>query len=150
MKNSRMLTFTKSQFETYQWLKGQEINTNDQTLQYWAHRYSTQRIKEVVAFVKSRQQATGNIHNPGGWICHMLKNEITAISDTSHINCEYAKKFAKEKGWNDLIFCEKYVRDQVTGDDLWLGIATEEFSFALEKIYERGQLYGLDNINFTN
>lgn len=142
MKNSRMLTLTKQQFEAYQWLKKQSINTNDQTLQYWAYRYSAQRIKEVVAFVKSRQQAGSHIRNLGGWICHMLKNEIAAVNDIFHINREYAKKFAKEKGWKNLIFCEKYVRDSLTGDDLWLGIATQEFSFALAKIYERGQLYG--------
>lgn len=132
---------TDEQIRIYMWLKEQGINTDDETLCYWAKIYPPKRLKEVVVFVNERIASGQKILNVGGFIRNLLQNESAVVNDTCKFNREYALEFSKTKNWGDLKIYEKYVKDSVTGDDLSLMIVISEFKFALERLYQKSCLY---------
>ncbi len=137
----RRFKLTKEQAEIYEWLKGQGINTNDETLCYWTKLYTPKRIKEVVNFAKARQAEGQNIQNIGGWVQKFLRSGQLVVDENCKINREYLTEFLKSIKWNDLKIYEKYVRDMITGDDLPLTLAIEVFKRSLEALYQKSQLY---------
>lgn len=132
---------TKEQAEIYAWLKSQGLNTDDNTLNYWSRKYPAKRIMEVVNFAHARQNAGQNIQNIGGWIHNFLKNGLAVENDDCITNREYTQKFSRINNWVNLRIYEKYVKDEVTGDDLPLTIPIETYKNALEALYQRSQLY---------
>ena len=132
---------TPEQIEIYNWLKNQEINTDDDTLNYWVRTYSGRRIMEIVNFAQDRIRSGQNIKNLGGWIHKFLKTGLPVVNDTCLSNRQFAKKFMEENGWNDLKIFEKYVKDEITGDDLPLTMENQIFKRNLEKLFEKSQLY---------
>jgi hypothetical protein len=132
---------TKEQTEIYNWLKEQEINTDDDTLNYWTRQYSGMRIMEIVTFAKARIQSGQNIKNLGGWIHKFLKTGLAVVNDECMTNHQFAKQFMKINGWEDLKIFEKYVKDEITGDDLPLTMESHMFRINLEKLFEKSQLY---------
>ena len=132
---------TKEQTEVYNWLKIQEINTDDDTLNYWTRKYSGIRIMEVVNFAKARIQAGQNIKNLGGWIHKFLSTGLAVVNDECMSNRQFAKQFMKINSWNDLKIFEKYVKDEITGDDLPLTMENQMFKRNLEKLFKKSQLY---------
>lgn len=138
---AKKFKLTDEQVIIYTWLKEQRINTDDSTLCYWARTYSSIRIKEVVQFANARIAAGQKILNIGGWIHSLLKSGNAVVNDTCKFNQEYAVEFSKAKNWNDLKIYEKYVKDNVTGEDLPLTIAIDEFKRALDRLYQKSQIY---------
>jgi hypothetical protein len=132
---------TREQFEIYCWLKKQGLNTDDETLNYWSRKYPVKRIFEVVMFAKSRRNSGQSIRNIGGWIHKILKTDAPVVNDESQSNREYAKRFMETKRWNELKIYEKYVRDEVTGDDLPLTRPSDDFKREIESLYQRSLLY---------
>lgn len=132
---------TKEQKEIYNWLKEQEINADDDTLNYWTRKYSGLRLLEVVNFAKARIQAGQNIKNLGGWIHKFLKTGLAVVNDESMNNLQFAKKFMETNAWNDLKVFEKYVKDGITGDDLPLTMESQTFKRNLENLFKKSQLY---------
>ena len=57
---------SKEQIEIYEWVKYQNINTDDNTICYWAKTYNPKRIREVINFAKERNERGQNIRNIGG------------------------------------------------------------------------------------
>lgn len=45
----------EEQERAYIWLKGQELNVDDDTLNYWARKYPVQRLVDVVRFAHARR-----------------------------------------------------------------------------------------------
>lgn len=132
---------SKEQADTYEWIKTQSINTDDNTLCYWVKTYQPKRIREVIEFAKSRKEAGQEIRNIGGWIQKLLKSGLAVVDDNCKINASFAKQFVETAHWQDLKIYEKYVKDLVTEDDLPLTMDTLEFSRALESLYQKSQLY---------
>jgi hypothetical protein len=132
---------TKEQIETYEWIKKQSINTDDNTLCYWVKTYKSKRIKDVIEFAKSRHKEGQEIRNIGGWIQKLLKSGLAVVDDTCKINVSFAKQFVETTCWKNLEIYEKYVKDMVTEDDLPLTMDTSEFRRALESLYQKSQLY---------
>lgn len=132
---------SKEQAEIYEWLKKQNINTNDETLCYWAKSYTFKRIQEVVNFAKSRQANGQNIQNIGGWIQKFLKTGQAVVDENCKINRAFLTQFLSTTKWNDLKVYEKYIKDTVTGDDLPLTLAINDFKLSLEALYRKSQLY---------
>lgn len=132
---------SKDQLETYTWLKEQQINTDDMTLCYWAKTYPAKRIKEVIEFGYARQKEGQAIRNFGGWISSFLKTGKIVVNDCCKLNREFVKEFVVLKNWPDLKIYEKYVKDDITGDDLSLTIANLDFKRSLEALYNKSQLY---------
>lgn len=132
---------TDEQVQIYTWLKEQKINTDDSTLCYWSKTYPPLRIKEVVMFAQERMSLGQKIVNIGGWIHNLLKNGHAVVNEVCRFNQKYVLEFTKAKYWKELKIYEKYVKDLVTGDDLPLTMAKEEFKHALERLYQKSQLY---------
>ena len=132
---------TKEQAVMYEWLKKENINTDDETLCYWAKSYTSKRIKEVVNFAKTRKANGQNIRNIGGWIQKFLKTNQIVVNESCMLNRSILKQFLNETGWNDLLVYEKYVRDKVTGEDLPLTIESDDFKRGLERLYQKSRLY---------
>lgn len=139
---SEKFKLTDEQTLIYAWLKNQGINTDDGTLCHWAKTYSPKRIREVVEFAKARMNQGQTILNIGGWIHKLLKSGNAVVNDTCMFNQKYAVEYTRARNWSELHIYEKYVKDSVTGDDLPLTIATDEFKRSLERLYEKSQLYG--------
>lgn len=137
----RKFRLTDEQALIYKWLKEQKLNTDDGTLCYWSKTYPSSRIKEVVEFGYARIASGQTIQNIGGWVRNFLKSGNAVVNDTSKFNREYSIEFSKHNNWNDLKIYEKYVKDNVTGDDLPLTISTDDFKHALERLYCKSQLY---------
>jgi hypothetical protein len=138
---AKKFKLTDKQVAVYRWLKEQGINTDDGTLCYWSKTYPLIRLKEVVEFAKARITSGQKILNVGGFIRNLLKNGSAVVNDTCKFNREYALEFSKTKNWSDLKIYEKYIRDNVTGEDLPLTIVTSEFKSALERLYQKSYLY---------
>ncbi|HEV8052482.1 MAG TPA: hypothetical protein VGP47_08305 [Parachlamydiaceae bacterium] len=132
---------TNEQIKIYVWLKEQGINADDETLCYFAKSYPQTRLKEVVEFANERIASGHKILNFGGFIRNLLQKGSAVVNDTCKFNREYALEFTKTKNWSDLKIYEKYVKDNVTGDDLPLTIVISEFKSALERLYQKSCLY---------
>lgn len=141
MNKEKKYKLTKEQTAIYEWLKRENINTDDETLCYWAKTYTSKRIKEVVNFAKTRKANGQNIRNIGGWIQKFLKTNQVIVNESCKINQSFLKQFLNEMGWNDLLVYEKYVRDKITGEDLSLTIAPDVFKIAIEALYQKSRLY---------
>jgi GTP:adenosylcobinamide-phosphate guanylyltransferase len=129
------------QIETYEWIKNQKLNTDDNTICYWVKTYERKRIVEVINFAKKRKEKGQDIRNVGGWIQKFLKTGQTVVNDECNDNLNSVKKFLEINNWEDLKIYEKYIKDMVTNDDLPLTMEREEFKRALESLYQKSRLY---------
>ena len=129
------------QIETYEWIKNQKLNTDDNTLCYWVKTYERKRIVEVINFAKKRKEKGQDIRNIGGWIQKFLKTGQAVVNDDCNDNLNYVKQFLEINNWEDLKIYEKYIKDMVTKDDLPLTMEREEFKRALESLYQKSRLY---------
>lgn len=145
--NNNMIFFAKKfkltneQATMYAWLKDQNINTDDGTLCYWVKTYSPKRIKEVIEFANARRKTGQEIINIGGWINKFLKSGNAVVNDTCLYNHRYATDFVRANNWKELRIYEKYVKDEITEDDLPLTMAIDDFIRSLERLYQKSQLY---------
>jgi hypothetical protein len=140
-KYAKKYKLSKEQIEIYEWIKNQDINTDDHTMCYWAKIYDPKRIKEVINFAKERIEKGQEIRNIGGWIQKLLKSGLAVVDDNCRANVTIVKQFMEMTKWKDLKIYEKYVKDIVTDDDLPLTMETAEFKRALESLYQKSQLY---------
>ena len=140
-KLAKRFKLTEEQIEIYEWLSKQKINTDEGALIFWIKTYPSKRLKEVVEFANARRSAGQEIHNIGGWIHKFLKSNDSVVTDQYEINRKLAKDFSRIKVWKALKIYEKYVKDDVTGDDLSLLMNIEEFQRCLEALYQKSELY---------
>lgn len=131
----------KEQIAIFNWLRQQGLNTDDNTLAYWSWKYPSNRIIDVVRFAHSRRDSGQHIRNIGGWIQTMLITGMAVVNDVCKSNQNLAQRYAKEAGWIDLKIYEKYVKDDVTQDDLPLTMPQDDFNRALEALHRKSQLY---------
>jgi hypothetical protein len=139
--SKQVYKLTSEQNEVYVWLKNQSLNTDDDTLNYWVRKYPKRRIIEVVNFANSRRNGGQSIRNIGGWINKFLMTCIAVVNDECKINNEFLKKFIEINKWPELKIYEKYVKDEITGDDLPLTMAINDFRISLEALYKKSILY---------
>ncbi len=99
------------------------------------------RIQEVVNFAKARQADGQNIQNVGGWIQKFLKTGLAVVDENCRINRVFIEQFVNSTKWTDLNVYEKYVKDKVTGEDLPLTLAEDDFKRSLEALYRKSQIY---------
>jgi hypothetical protein len=128
------------QAETYHWLKTQNLNCDDNTLNYWARTYSYERLRNVIQYVQTKQSKGWIIRNIGGWIQNALKKDITVINSTTELNKCVAKEFSLTHKWFELKFYELYIRDLFTNEEVSLAINPNDFKYALQGMYRRNSL----------
>ena len=132
---------TEEQQKVYDWLQSQRLNVDENTLNYWARKYPAQRLVDVVRFAHARRAAGQQIKNIGGWIHKLLRDGVAVVTDDCQDNRRFAQQHATTHQWESLHIYEKYVKDEITGDDLPLTLPPGEFRRALEALHQRVQLY---------
>lgn len=140
-QNKSPYKLTVEQERVYIWLRSQELNVDDNTLNYWARKYHPQRLVDVVRFAHARRAAGQQIRNMGGWIQKFLRDGAPVASDACLDNRRLAQQYATENHWTSLHIYEKYIKDETTGDDLPLTLPRDEFLRALESLHQRIQRY---------
>lgn len=139
--NEKGFLLTKEQYDVYVWLKQQGLNTDDETLSFWAKTYESKRIKDVINFAHKRLSDGQKIVNIGGWVHKLLKTDCAVVNERSNENLEYAHEFVKANNWKELRIFEKYVKDTVTNEDLPLELQTKDFQRALQSLFEKSSTY---------
>ncbi len=129
------------QFKIFTWLKSQDLNTDENTLNHWARIYPPERLQEIVNFAKLRIKQGQKIKNIGGWIHKFLLSNLPVVNDMSRQNLKHAQQFIKENKWTNVKIYEKYLKDEITGDDLPLTLSQETFERALESLFQKSQKY---------
>jgi hypothetical protein len=132
---------TEEQIRVYNWLRQQGLNTDDNTLCFWSKKYPPKRIVEVVQFAQKRLKEGQTIRNIGGWVHRLLTTGLAVTNDECEKNKDMAQKFARAHNWKDLKIYEKYIKDEVTNDDLPLTLSQPDFNRALEALYRKSLLY---------
>lgn len=122
------------------WLKLTGIGLDCDTMMVFVRTYHEDRLREAVAFTLS-QMGTGKIKNPCGFLRNVLLGKIPMITAESQQNAQLARDFAALNNWNDVTFCKKYMRDEVTGDDLYYNLPHEVFCTQIQKLYDKSELY---------
>ncbi len=140
-QTEKNLRLNEEQFAVFKWLKQQGLNTDEETLNYWSRKYPAKRLIDVVQFANERRNSGQPIRNIGGWIHKLLKTDAAVVNDECKENRDLAQKFAQANQWSDLDIFEKYIRDKVTDSDLPLTMPRNDFSRALEALYNRSKLY---------
>jgi DNA phosphorothioation-dependent restriction protein DptG len=139
--NKNSFKLSQEQEKMFNWLKNQGLNTDDNTLNYWCRMYPESRLKEVVQFAQNRQRAGQVIRNLGGWIHKLLLTGLAVENEECKHNRKLAEDFARMNKWNELKIYEKYIKEEITGDDLPLTMEKNEFKRSLKKLYDKSQLY---------
>jgi hypothetical protein len=139
--NQNKFRLNQEQEKVFNWLKEQDLNTDDNTLNYWCRTYSANRLKEVIQFAQKRQRTGQEIRNLGGWIHKLLLTGLAVENDECVRNRNIAKNFANTHKWKELSIYEKYIKDEVTNDDLPLTMNENEFTRNLKNLYNKSQLY---------
>jgi hypothetical protein len=116
---------TPEQIEIFNHLKSLKINTNDDTLCWWAKNYSLERIMEV--YHASKKETTRDL---AAYMQQLFKLNACVANAHSIINKEFAKDFKKAIGWHDLNIGELYVSFHVGNDTQDLSLNMEPTQFA--------------------
>lgn len=95
---------SNDQLQTLEWLKSQQINTDEKTLSFWAKTYTCARLKDVFKHAKTKAKS-----NVGGYMNNLLKKSIKVECDTVRENREYAASIKELNSWNQLIIGDMYV-----------------------------------------
>lgn len=98
------------------WLVSKKIDTDIQTLRWWAKTYSIERLKEVYEDVIKR-----NPRSVGAYMHKLLKEQcIVSSNDQIKQNREYANFFSQLKNWALKIY-EKYAKFDHCGSECEIG-----------------------------
>ncbi len=80
--------------------------------------------------------------NIGGWIHKFLITELHVSNDLCKKNQKIALQFIEKNNWKNVKVYEKYLKDEVTGDDLPFTIPQDTFERSLEALFQKSQMYG--------
>lgn len=140
-KSNTKFPLKKDQKQIFAWLRLQNIDSDDDTLTYYIRTYPEQRIKDAIAFMNEEVDKGIKIGSRGKFLRRVLDGTIVMKNAESEQNKLYAMGYSKMKDWRSLVFTEKYVRDEVTGDDLYFNLPSPVFHFALEKLHDKSTIY---------
>lgn len=108
----------QEQLQLFEWLLTLKINTDEDTLAWWAKNYTRQRIQDVYDI--SVRKNKGNL---GGYMMKLLKNGCPVENKNVIANHAYAEKFVSENRWTNVEINQKYmivdpdlVRAEITFD----------------------------------
>ncbi len=140
-KSNTKFPLKKDQKQIFAWLRLQNIDSDDDTLTYYIRTYSEQRIKDAIAFMTEEVDKGTKIGSRGKFLRRVLDGTIVMKNADSEDNKTTAIDFVRLKQWKSIVFTEKYLRDEVTGDDLYFNLPPPVFNFALEKLHEKSTIY---------
>ena len=131
----------KNQLPLFDWLKSQEIDSDDDTLIYYIRTYPEQKIRDAIGFMGRENEKGAKIGSRGAFLRRVLDGTITMQNANSDENKGIAKAFMELTQWSSLVITEKYIRDEVTGDDVYFHLPKEEFEKQLDKLHKKSQMY---------
>lgn len=133
MKKSNYKGFAKlkpEQKETLAWLKTLNIDTDADTLSWWATQYSRQRLQDV--FDEAVHREADSI---GKYMHKLLKQKSVVTTGKVRENREYATQFAEVHKWGALQIFQKYAR--VNKDELSFSVDPYNFIDQLHAAYDK-------------
>lgn len=140
-KSNTKFPLKKSQQQIFAWLRLQSIDSDDDTLTYYIRSYTEQKIREAIAFMNAEVDKGIKIDSRGKFLRRVLDGTIVMKNSDSEENKQLARAYAELKQWKSLVITEKYLRDEVTGDDLYFNLTPTVFQYALEKLHQKSEIY---------
>jgi len=110
--------FTEEQKVAYDWLRSLGINTDDDTLSWWARTYSLERLDSVYRESKNKSSV-------GAYMNTLLRKGSIVSSGRIEINKEYCEAFKFLNKWSLLEVYKKYAK-------VSRGSMSEEITFDME------------------
>jgi len=99
---------TDYQFDSFNWLKSQNIDADDKKLCFWAKSYTLQRLIDVY---------NESIHNKARslrmYMGKLLEENKVVFNSNIQANIQFAKDFSIENGWASFRILKKYVTFQI-------------------------------------
>lgn len=128
--------FTDDQLNCLEWLKSQNLNTSEETLTWWARKYSLVRLESVIREAKKR-----NPKSLGAYIQKLLKDEATVVAGRVELNAEYATTLKEFRNWHALEIHQKYAKIVVGNSTIEIDFNMEPQEF-MDYIESKYQSYG--------
>lgn len=102
---SKRFNLSDEELEKFDWLKSQNIDTDDPTLCFWSKSYTLKRLIEVYKEAKKYSKKS-----VGGYMTKLLKSGSSVQNDVTQANKEFAEEFKKDCEWSDLKIMKKYCK----------------------------------------
>lgn len=98
-----MPKLSQIQSVTLEWLRSKRIDTDDETLQYWASKYGLSRLQDVY-----REAVRRKARSIGAYMQTLLKKCAVVMTDFIKQNAGFAKQFKEDCSWRNLEINDKY------------------------------------------
>jgi len=136
-KSSRKYPRPPHEEETFQWLKTLKLNTNEDTLSFWAHTYARNKLESAWAHLSYKMLNGYTPDNLGGFFLNLVKTENSPITNECLENKKLAEIFKGKTHWASLHLHERFCCEESRPDyDLPYRIATEDFKERLLRMWE--------------
>lgn len=127
----------KIQMPLFNWLKEQNVGSDDETLMYYIRAYTEQRIRDSVAFMQEELKKGVEIDRRGGFFRTLLDGGVVLKTSESEGNKGVARQFIERHKWKTAVVTEKYLRDSITHDDLYFTMQPDTFLRSLKSLHEK-------------
>ena len=118
----------------FEWLKDQNINTEDRILCLWSKTYSVERLCEVIEYAKKTCKT-----NLGGLINSILFKGFVIPNEKSIENKKFIETFIYENGWSSATALERYAKISMHNgyeEELPYNIDPKEFKQKIMNLFE--------------
>ncbi len=115
----------EDQLMSFDYLKTLKIDTNDDTLCWWARNYSLERIKDI-----HRDACNRRPKSMAAYMQKLFKVEACVAKVHAQVNREFAQEFKQSIGWNDLQIGSVYVTFPFGCDHQELSLNMQPMLFA--------------------
>lgn len=131
------------QKETFRYLKTLSIDSDDNTLCWWAKNYSLVRILEVYKASEGKKSI-------GAYMNKLLKVQANVAKVHSQLNIDFAQDYKNKSGWHDLKIGKLYVTFLLGNDTQELSLNMEPLSFAEHLIRKHESISEMNRGNYND
>lgn len=136
-KSTRKYPRPAQEEEVFQWLKTLNLNTEENTLSYWAHTYPKSKLENAYAHLAYKMSKGYTPKNLGGFFLNLVKTENSPITDDCLENKKLAQQIKDKLGWASLNLHERFCSEDSRPDyDLPYRINKEDFRERLQRMWE--------------
>lgn len=136
-KSTRKYPRPAQEEEVFQWLKSLNLNTEENTLSYWAHTYPKSKLENAYAHLAYKMSKGYTPKNLGGFFLNLVKTENSPITDDCLENKKFAQQIKDKLGWASLNLHERFCSEDSRPDyDLPYRINKEDFRERLQRMWE--------------
>lgn len=131
----RRWKLTEEQFEHFEYLKREGVDSDEGTLAHWCKTYSFQRIYDVLQSAKSKPR-----RSIGAYMNKLFKDDIVIENSSIRANLEFAKEYKKCHQWAELKIGKKYVTIDFGTDKLEISLNLSPENF-MNVMIEKHEIY---------